>query len=73
MSASQPKLKGILFDLLTTVQLVLGVLLPIAFIGWVYMILDTYCSPDPVRLFPLVPLVLIGGIVLTFLLGTPYD
>ncbi|SDD16054.1 hypothetical protein [Natrinema hispanicum] len=60
-------------DVVTIVQLLLGVLLPIAMIGWVDIILDSYFGPEDLRFYPEVALALIGGIVVIYLLGTLYE
>ena len=60
-------------DVVTIVQLLLGVLLPIAMIRWVDIILDSYFGPEDLRFYPEVALALIGGIVVIYLLGTLYE
>ncbi|TMT86830.1 hypothetical protein E2L06_09545 [Haloterrigena sp. H1] len=60
-------------DLITIVQLLLGVLIPIAMIGWVDMILDSYFRPDDLRFYPEVALAQVGGVVVIYLLGTLYE
>ncbi|QLG49646.1 hypothetical protein [Natrinema halophilum] len=73
MSTDQPISEGVLLDLITIIQLTLGVLIPIAAIGWVHAILSTYFSPDEVRFYPQILLALIGLAAVGYLLSFLYE